>query len=152
MEALGPVIDGAVAIPEQELDARAGLERIRTALGFIGKRLASADPAVVPVASLDRLASAVSSARGEIENLISSSNPAYVDSANLQIDHAIQICSEVLFPQAPDDFTVLSEAAGTYRITLQRNLEAISSEFTALRTQVKDSSERAIPKDGPKHF
>jgi hypothetical protein len=141
MESLGPVIDGAVAIPEQEPDARAGLERIRTALGFIGKRLASADPAVVAVASLDRLASAVSSARGEIESLISSSNPASLDNANLHIDNAIQICSEVLFPQAPDDFTVLSEAAGTYRITLQRNLEAASSEFTALRSQVKDSSE-----------
>ena len=44
MSSLGPAIDQAIPISHLDPVALAGLERVRAALAFIGKRLAGADP------------------------------------------------------------------------------------------------------------
>jgi hypothetical protein len=43
MSSLGPAIDQAIPISHLDAVALAGLERVRAALAFIGKRLAAAD-------------------------------------------------------------------------------------------------------------
>jgi chromosome segregation ATPase len=139
MSTLGPVLDKAIEVPEVSADAIGDVERLRTVLAFVGRRLASTDSQLQRIPQLDGLASALSAAQGEVEQFISTVDAAHLAPANSHIDEALSLISQVPGPATPEELTALAAASASYRGTLDREQRAIRTEYESLRSQQQEA-------------
>jgi hypothetical protein len=123
MKALGPAIDNVVAVPEIEAEALVGLERIRAALAFIGKRLAAADPFTCFPSPLDTISERLIGALALIERFPSERNIQLIIDANMGIDTALEFVNRVPV-QMDGDIGTLVESTTSFRTDLERRLFA----------------------------
>lgn len=141
MESLGPVLDSTANGSGLAPETLGDLERVRTVLAFVGKRVAGADPLVTLPATLDSIASAFTSAKAELELFQSDNDFGHITSANAHADSAIQTSAQILVPVAAAEITSLSEAAASYRATLARGLQDATGAFENYRTAIGNARE-----------
>lgn len=147
MKALGPSIDQARTREDIDPQTIDGLERVRTVLAFIGKRLAGADPFTTQPAPLDGLAGAFQNASAEIQAFTANGNPGHIVNANSHADTALQHVAQIVVGNTPEELAGLKDAAVAYRSTLEKQLGhaaaaagEVSSGTTALKASISDLS------------
>jgi hypothetical protein len=86
LEQLGIEIDLALGRDGADLEVIAGLERLRVVIALCGKRLASTDPVLIDLRSLNTIGNALTTARGEVELFISNGNAGHITNANARAD------------------------------------------------------------------
>lgn len=123
LESIGPVIDKALERESLTADAIDSLERLRAVLAFCGKRLAAADPVFVLPGVVEGLAVALTTLRTHVDTFISNGDMAQLNAANGQADNTLANLVSVLGPATLDDLTIISEAASSYRATLEKHLK-----------------------------
>lgn len=133
LEALGPVLDRASVCHDNSPLAIIGIERLKAVLAYSGKRLAAVDPDLVQPTALDSLNSALSSVSAEVQQFISNATDEHLVTANSYADTALSALSSLPFHCPPDDLTVISESAASYRNALEGFLnKAADSSRNAL--------------------
>jgi len=135
LEALGPILDAASAVEDSTPLAIGGLERLKTVLTHIGKRLAAVDPDLVHPPTLDTLNSSLSSVIAEVQGFMGDANDARLNNANAHADNALLAFASVSPPSPPDDLTVISQSVASYRAALEGFLN-----------QASDSNQKALEK------
>jgi len=134
LAALGPSIDqarGREDIDPQTVDS---LERVRTVLAFVGKRLATADPFTTLPGPLDGLSSAFQNALSEVQAFVANGSAGHVTNANTHVDAALQYLAQVAVPGTPEELASLRDAATAYRVTLEQQLAHASTLSANLRS------------------
>jgi hypothetical protein len=134
MRALGPTIDQAVAKEGLDIPAIDGLERIRSVLALVGKRLAAADPLTTQLAPLDGTFAALQTALTELQAFISDNSVSHLVGANSAADAALAQVGQVVVPVRPEELQSLGDAAASYRTTLDEYLRSAHGSVTTLRT------------------
>ena len=99
LEALGPVIDQALAREGADTLALEGLNRLKIALTFVGRRLAGADPYLLQPGPLDSISSVIQSATSEVQNFISNGSSGHITNANSHGDNALAYLAQLLSGQ-----------------------------------------------------
>lgn len=122
LESTGPAIDLALERESLTADDIDSLERLRTVLTFCGKRLAAADPVLVTPLIIESMATCLTNLKSQVDAFIASGDTSQLSAANDQADKVISFTVSVLTTATADDLTNLSEAASSYRTTLQKNL------------------------------
>ena len=123
MTSLGRSIDEAAAIAALEPEMAVGIERGRSALAFIGKRLAGADPMIALPGPLEEIAAALSRGQQHLTSFSAGQDAAGINSANDQIDAALAATVYVPFVNAPDEQGALIESAGISKAEIARRLD-----------------------------
>ncbi len=150
---LGPAIDSAVALEGIDERSLAGLERVRAALAYCGKRLAGTDPLTALPTPLDGIAASLRAARGHVEQFLTEHTLAHVEAASAQIDVALGHASQIPGPATTEELGALIAVATEYRATLERNLAAArqtAGEASAATAQLQhDLAElsKAVPEE-----
>ena len=135
MASLGSAIDNAYKLDGTSLDrVSAGLERLRTVLAYVGKRLAAADPLLTPPEALQNLAGTFSEARSWLERFASEKNPDFVTNANSVADRALS--SSAILPGAysPEELGALIASAIEYRAAVDQNLSTAKKTLKNFET------------------
>ena len=123
MRNLGPIIDQASAVEFGNENANSALERIRTALTYIGKRLAAADPFLVVPATLEDIANGLGQARGDLQNAVNTKNFAYIGNANSNLDRALFAAAQAPNAMAPEELGGLVASVNQYRAQLDLQIK-----------------------------
>lgn len=123
LESIGPAINKALERESLTADAIDSLERIRSVLAFCGKRLAAADPVFVLPPVVENLANSLATLKTHLDTFISNGDVAQLNAANGQADNVLTNLASVLGPATADDLTIISEAASSYRATLEKHLK-----------------------------
>lgn len=117
---LGEEIDKAERRDQIPPDAFDGLERLRSVLTFLGKKLASIDPTHAAPGPLDGMAPRLQTALENVTAFTSDGDPSRIMAANNHADSAMAILATLPGPETPDDLTALSESAASYRTALEQ--------------------------------
>lgn len=149
LKALGAAIDGALAREAITSDNILALERIRSVLTYYGRRLASTDPALVPLAHLDSVIANFRSAQTQVAAFTANGDVNQLVGANGQSDAILQSLGAVPSLAAPEELTGISEAAASYQKTLagylaaalttQQALSRLSQENQAAIAQIRET-------------
>lgn len=148
MQDLGSVIDKAVGQENAVPQVIEGLERVRTILTFAGKRLAGADPQLVPLSSLDNISNPLQSAFSEVQAFITDGDAAHIVSANSHSDSILVQLPTINYPFVTDDWNALKDSSIAYRDSLinqlgqvqTRNHEIVTETQAALSKLNSDSA------------
>jgi len=149
LKELGAAIDGALAREAITSDNILALERIRSVLTYYGRRLASNDPALVPLAHLDSVVTNFRSARTQVAAFAANGDVNQLVAANGQADAILQSLSVVPSLAAAEEITGISEAAASYQKTLagylaaalttQQTLSRLSEENQAAIAHIRET-------------
>lgn len=123
LQALGPVLDEGASREGIDADGMDHIARTRAILAFVGKRLASVDPALVNTTALDSLSSVFQKVQSEVQAFVSNGQPGHLNNASTNALAALAALGSIPAPSAPDDLTSLSEAASSYRADVQRSVD-----------------------------
>jgi hypothetical protein len=137
MRELGPAIDGALRREEVGIETVDALERLRTVLAFCGKRLASADPAIIQPAPLEGIATALQAASSEVQAFAGDGDTGHVTNANAHADTALGHVSQVSIPLTLPETEALREAIISFRESVLRSSEQTRASLSALRTETE---------------
>ena len=136
LEELGPALDSAEKREDLEALSLEALARIRSALSFIGRRLATADAALVQIGPIDAAGNHVQSAAVEVQQFTANGSYGHLANANGQIDSALGYLAQINIPLVPVDLQALRDAADRYRDALETNAKRSAASVARL---VKDS-------------
>lgn len=146
MEDLGPALDNAEG-EGNEPSAVEALGRLRTALTFVGKRLAAADPLLVQPGPLDQIANHIQSALTEVQQFTANGSLGHLTNANSQLDSVLSYTAQLNVPLGPPDLQGLKDAADRYRHAMEANarrlgstVSAVSTDATSLSTKLNELS------------
>lgn len=135
MPSLGQVIDQAIATPDIGAEALAGLERVRAALAFIGKRLAAADPTITFPLPLETINANLTAAKRILDEFVLQPAPAGITEINNYIDTALAQATQIPIPLSLDEFGVLLQSVTAFRADFETHLnEARSAQHYAGET------------------
>ncbi len=123
MGLLGPAIDQAIPLSQLDAVGLAGLERVRAALAFIGKRLAATDPLIAFPAPFDAIASLLSQAREAIQAFTGGRDASGVANANTAVDSALGEVMKVPTLETPEELGALARSAIASRADFERQLK-----------------------------
>lgn len=140
MRELGPAIDVAAAREGIEAAALDGLERVRTVLAFVGRRLGAADPVLLRVAPLDALNTHLQAVTSEVQAFSSDGDMSHLSRANGRCDEALNSLSDLVYPTTSEDLSVIMEAASNYRSSLERALAEVKDQARKTATSVQDDA------------
>jgi len=129
LKELGPAIDSALNRETITSDNILALERLRSVLTYYGRRLASTDPVLVPLAHLDSAFASFSAARTQVVTFAGNGDAAQLVGANSHADAILNSLGVIPSLAAAEELTGVSEAAANYQKTLAGYLT------TALTTQ-----------------
>src|SRR5260370_6179984 len=129
MNSLGPAIDQAIPVSHLDAVALAGLERVRAALAFVGKRLAAADPLISFPAPFDAIALHLGQAQEAIHAFTGGGDASGVANANISIDSALGEVMRIPTLATPEELGALFRSPAASRIDFESQLkEARESE------------------------
>jgi hypothetical protein len=135
LQSLGPVLDQAAKREGIDPQTSDSLERLRAVLAFSGKRLAGADPALVPPGPLDGISTAFQNAIAEVQAFISDGNAGHISIANVHGDTGLVHVAQVTIPFTSEELTSLKDAATSYRESLFRSLEQARAGLDSVRVE-----------------
>jgi hypothetical protein len=131
LKTVGPTIDNAQKRESLTPEAIDSLERLGAVLTVCGKRVASADPTLIPPAAVENLANTLAALKTHVETFTSNGDMAQLSAANTQADNALTHLAIVPGTATPDDLTIISELAASYRSTLEKYLtDALNTQNT----------------------
>lgn len=142
LQSFGPLLDQAASregIDSTSLDL---VERMRTANGFIGRRLASSDPALVYLPALDGLGQHLQSSVAAAQAYVADGQPGHLVNANNSVSEALANLARLVAPDAPEEFTALAEAALAYRVSMERALSESQAAVLAGKKDVESLAAR----------
>jgi hypothetical protein len=135
LDELGPNLDNAERREGVESTSLEAIARLRTALAFIGKRLAAADPSLVVVGPVDQAANHLQSASAHVQQFTVDGSPGHLTNANADMDSALMLIAQLNVPLGPTDLQALSEAADEYRDSLESNAKRVSASVVILESK-----------------
>jgi hypothetical protein len=135
MERFGSAIDEAIKVPGISPATVEDLERLRSVLTYVGKRLAAADPMLVPLSSIQNLAAAFNQASSNLDSFVQNRNEGHIGAANNILDEALHIIQTIPGAYSPDEFNSLMNSVERYR-------EILASGFIGADKSVKDFNGR----------
>jgi len=144
LQALGPLVDQASS--QESIDA-AGVDlvqRLRSVLTFIGKRLAAIDPALIAVQALDGLGTQLQPMLSELQSFVSDGQVGRLVTLNACASEALMQLARLPGVVAHDDLTALSEAAASYRSTMEQIVDQSRRGVTDLKAEAASFSEKLI--------
>jgi hypothetical protein len=130
----GRLIDLALQNEVIDIEITAGLERMRSVLALLGKRLAAIDPALVDPRTLDNINSYLSAACEILEAYVADGNTSHISNANARTDDVLANLGFLVAPGSTDDLTALSEAAAKYRESIESHIASVQEKQNALDT------------------
>lgn len=142
LEALGPVIDQALAREGADTLALEGLNRLKVALAFVGRRLAGADPYLLHPGPLDSISSVIQSATSEVQSFISNGSSGHITNANSHGDNALAYLAQLNVPVVTTDFVALRDAADSYRAAVEKNMAALDGTIAKTRKEFESLNVR----------
>lgn len=134
---LGAAVDKAVGRDDNTDDEVESIERIRTVLTVIGKRLHGADGHLLLASSLENLASEISNATGALHSF-ADGNRDQLANANLAMDRALAVFGSFVIPTTTEDLAGLREAATAYRTTMARELDLWGNSASHSRERIDE--------------
>lgn len=135
MEALGPALDNAANVADITPDALAATERVRAILEFIGKRLASADPILIPPNILDEIAALFTNSRTEVEAFVSNKNVGHLQNANSHTERAVTVSAQIPTLRSSEELQSLIFAINEYRDLFDQKIELQQSTLKIFNTE-----------------
>lgn len=142
LETLGPAVDQALGRQDLTPTAQAGLSRIKTVVGFTGKRLSAADSLLILPRLLDNIASSLEAGIAEVQGFVANGNEDHITNANNQIDNALSSLAQVIVPVASKETAGLREAADAYRSALESNLSKAQDALTSYQADLTAVQEK----------
>lgn len=149
LNALGPAIDAALQRDDNDQEFIDSLERIRTVLTFIGKRIDGADSSLLTTAGLKQLVDTLAATTGKVSAFAEGGDPDQLTEANTELDSALAVFASIVFPTKTNDLRGLREAADGYRDAMSSELakfvaqlHARESSVRTLQAGVKELAER----------
>lgn len=139
LKALGPVIENALARETITSDNILALERIRSVLTYYDRRLASTDPALVPLVHLDSVIANFRSVNSQVTAFTANGDANQLVSANGQADAILLSLAAVPSLVNSEGLTWISEAAANYQKTLASYLAAALSTQQVLSKLSEDN-------------
>lgn len=136
MTALGVLVDTAAARDGIEADALAGVERVRTILAIVGQRLASMDPALLVVSSLDGMHNAFSRAAEELEQFVDGGGGIAIQNANAQADNALGYAATIPLPVLKSELATLNRSATSYRDSVEAALSRVQAAAAKVESEL----------------
>lgn len=147
LETLGPIIDKAMTSEGLAPDAHDALHRLKTALIFIGKRLAGADAYIMSLDHLNTINSNITSMISHMNTFVNNHEMQYLDNANSHMDLVLNCLALINVPVTTEDYHSVREAAHAYRTALDESLRGLNGtinqsnqEFLSLRTRLEQLS------------
>jgi hypothetical protein len=144
LESFGPTLDQALSREGMDSTAVEGLTRLKTILGFVGKRLAESDSFLLPVSILDAIQAAIVSANGEIVSFSSDGNIEHISTANGQGDTALNSLARLNFPSTKGQIGALREAADVYRAALGQSIKQSQALGAGVNVELENVKSRTI--------
>jgi hypothetical protein len=132
LDEFGPNLDNAERRDGIESTSLEAIARLRTALAFIGKRLAAADASLVTLGPVHQAASHVQSASTHVQQFTVNGSTGNLTNANAEMDSALVQIAQLNVPLGPIDLQALSEAADKYRDSLESNAKRVSAAVVTL--------------------
>ncbi len=126
MEDLGPTLDNAERREGADKSAIEALTRLRTALAFVGKRLAAADPLLIQPGPLDNAATHFQNAITAVQQFIAEGSAGHLTNANTQVDSILAYVGQLNVPLGPYELQALKDAADRYRDAMESNAKRAS--------------------------
>ncbi len=139
---LGPAIDQAASREGTDAATLDLIERLRSIMAFVGKRLAGTDPALLAPQPLDALASQLPSVMSELQGYISDGQSSHLVTANLNGSECLIQLARLPGSAAPDELTALSEAAAGYRSSMEQVVEQSRRTLKELELEASGLSEK----------
>ncbi|HKV99996.1 MAG TPA: hypothetical protein VJN96_09230 [Vicinamibacterales bacterium] len=124
LAALGSATDRAAGHEAIDEVSLAALDRIRTVLSFVGKRLASADPVLLSHGALEAIAGALRDAAAQLDAFLANGNVQHVANAALRCDDALPMAGSLPLAISVDEWTSVLQAATAYRVGLEEHLRS----------------------------
>jgi hypothetical protein len=124
LTALGSATDRAAGHDAIDEVSLAALDRIRTVLSFVGRRLASTDPLLLSQGGLDAIAGPLRDAAAQLDAFLANGNVQHVSNAALQCDGALPTAGSLPLAISVDEWTAVLQAATTYRVGLEEHLKS----------------------------
>lgn len=140
---LGPAIDESLARNDNTIEGVERLERIRTVLTFIGKRLDSVDPALLVTGNLQSVSGAISDATGHLRQFVSDGAGGHLTNANAAVDNAIIAFAGFLLPSSVEDLAGLRTSVTAYRNAMSHELHLWGNTTDAVRNKVTELDAKA---------
>lgn len=131
LRTLGQRIDSAKARSGNDEESSEALERARSVLSYLGKRLASVDPFLVHPGPLDEMAAPVQEATSQVSAFEGGGDKNFLLVANKHLDIATFALLKVPAPPSVDELTTLSESIASFRDSLTRQVSSFSAATSA---------------------
>lgn len=117
-----PSVSAALSRDGNLPDTLDSLERLRSVAKFGRARLSSTDPVLIPPSAMDNLVQPLNQLRSYVDSFTSSGDANKINAANLQADQFLVNLNLILVTTTQEDFSVLTEAAASYRQTFNKYL------------------------------
>src|SRR5688572_22231664 len=134
---LGPALDRARDRKDLSTEDYEGIERIRTVLTFIGKRLDAADGNLLLANQLQAVAGPIATATTHVTNFADDANSDHLLQAHAAVDSALNGFAMLVLPTKTSDLRGLREAAESYR-------EAMVAQVKSYEGQVTDATDDVV--------
>ena len=128
----GKLIDLALQREVTDFEITASIERLRAVLALLGKRLAATDPALVDPRTLEAINTPLVAAFSALESYVADDNPANITNANANADNVLPHLGNLLSPASTDDLTAISEAAASYRGSVEAHFSSTLEKQAAV--------------------
>ena len=139
MEAFGRAMDEALKREGIDSTSVAGIERLRSTLAFVGKRLAATEPALIQPAPLNALSEHLQAAGNELTAYASDGASGHIANANSHADAMLGQIASINYPLGSEDLEALREAAIHYRATVEQIMERLQAGYTGLSNEASAS-------------
>lgn len=137
------LIDQVAAKEELDLQAREQLARMRSVTQFLQRTLERAEPALLPLASLNNCTTYLDNIAAEMTQFMSNGNLAHLTSANGHADRVLQQIPSVRTAEVPDDIAGVREAVVSFRQSAGQHLRHLTDEAERLRSLLSTMSTSA---------
>src|SRR5260221_4073441 len=132
LQALGPALDRAAALPDLSAEVVDGRDWLRLILAFTGRRLAAADQALIDPRILGSLAAPFSNMRQQVESFVASQELSHIAAANASADDVVTVLTNVLYTSAPEELTWIGESSAAYRSAVEGHLKAVKEKHAQI--------------------
>lgn len=144
LTSIGPSIDQGLTRDPIDSESIDSLERLRVVIAFSGKRLAGTDPVLILPSVLEALSATLTQLKSYLDTFVLTGDVTQLSAANSQADVVLNSLSLILSPPTADELTSLSELAGEYRKTLEKNLKQTLTIQNNVVTKYAEIESKAI--------
>ena len=142
IRSLVPALDQALDREDIDPSATAGIERVRSVLTLVGKRLAAVDPQLVYTPALDAIAGSIQAAVAEITAYSTDGAIGHIDNANAHADTVLGQLAPLNSAHVADDVVAMRDAIVAHRGTLETQVERAHAVVATLSAAAADVESR----------